>query len=69
MKIETKTVELKTITATDGMVATNGEIYSEVGGTIYIPPTDNGEGFYEISAEEYAAMMADKNKDLGDTTL
>ena len=69
MKTEIKTVELKSVTAAEGMVATNGEIYSEVGGTIYIPPTDSGEEFYEITEEEYAAIMADKNKELGDTTL
>lgn len=60
MKIETTTVELKAVIATEGMVATNGEIYSEVGGAIYIPSADNGEGFYEITEEEYNKILAEE---------
>ena len=60
MKIETTTVELKAVIATEGMVATNGEIYSEVGGTIYIPSSVDENEFHEITAEEYNKILAEE---------
>jgi hypothetical protein len=60
MKTEIKTVELKAVTADEGMVATNGEIYSEVGGTIYVPSSvDEGE-FHEITEEECNKILAEE---------
>ena len=60
MKTEIKTVELKAVTASEGMVATNGEIYSEVGGTIYIPSSVDESEFHEITAEEYNKILAEE---------
>ncbi len=60
MKTEIKTVELKAVTATEGMVATNGEIYSEVGGTIYIPSSVDESEFHEITAEEYNKILTEE---------
>ncbi len=60
MKTEIKTVELKSVTATEGKIVTNGEIYSEVGGTIYTPSSvDDGE-FHEITEEEYNKILAEE---------
>lgn len=60
MKIEVKTIELKAVTASEGMVATNGEIYSEVGGTIYIPSSVDESEFHEITEEECNKILAEE---------
>ena len=60
MKVETKTVEIKTITADKGMVLTNGEIYSEVGGSIYLSSNDSANNYYEITEEEYNAIAKEE---------
>lgn len=50
----------KVLYADEGKVLTNGEIY---GTRIYLAEGMNGYDFYEISAEEYAAIMAEKEKE------
>ena len=45
----------KVLYADKGKVLTNGEIY---GTTIYLAEGMTGYDFYEISAEEYQAIMA-----------
>lgn len=44
----------KILTANDGKVLTNGEIYGKV---IYLAEDANERGFYEISEEEYEKEM------------
>ena len=42
------------LTATEGHVLTNGEIY---GTTIYLGEGVDASGFYEITREKYEAML------------
>ena len=47
--------------AEQGKVLTNGEIY---GTEIYLAEGQNGEDFYEISTEEYAAITEAKDLEI-----
>ena len=47
------TIELRKLQAEDGMVLTNGEMYSSVGGVVYLGVNDSVSNWYEISKEEY----------------
>lgn len=66
MNIKTKTVNLTVISASKGKVLTNGIIYSEVGGDIYVSSNDSIDNYWEITSDEYAKVMqeeADKAKE------
>ncbi len=58
MKIST--IELKKIEASEGMVLTNGEAYSSVGGYVYLAQNASADNWHEISAEEYEKIMAEQ---------
>ena len=45
-------IEIQTITASEGMVLTNGTSYSDPGGIIYLGCNDIPENWYEITVEE-----------------
>ena len=60
MEIKTKTVELRILTAADGMVLTNGETYSSVGGKVYLGVNDNPDNWHEITEEQYNAINKEK---------
>ena len=45
-------LEIQTITASEGMVLTNGEAFSSPGGTIYLGCNDIPEHWWEITLEE-----------------
>ena len=62
MKIST--IELKMITASDGMVLTNGETFSSVGGCVYLGANDSAENWHEIPEEEYNKIVAEAEKEL-----
>lgn len=49
----------KIIYADDGKVITDGEVYGKI---IYLAEGDNGKDFYEITDEEYAAIMEAQSK-------
>ena len=46
-------ITLRCIKAEPGMVLTNGEAFSSVGGEIYLGVNDSVENWHEITEEEY----------------
>ena len=52
MKLET--IEVRKITASEGMVLTNGETYSK---EVYLGCNDNPENWYEITELEYEEIQ------------
>ena len=57
MKLETKTVELRILTASKGMVLTNSEAFSSVGGEVYLGVNDSPDNWHEITEEEYEKIQ------------
>ena len=55
--MEIKTIELKEIKAGEGMVLTNGETYSSVGGSVFLGVNDKVENWSEITEEEYNSLQ------------
>ena len=60
------TIEIKKLTASEGMVLTNGEAYSSVGGDVYLGINDSAENWHEITEEEYNAILDEQTKDFGE---
>lgn len=58
--MEMITIELRKITASEGMVLTNGEAYSK---EVYLGCNDNPDNWQEITEEEYAAIEEEKLKE------
>ena len=56
----TETIELKKLQADEGMVLTDGETYSSVGGEVYLGVLDSEVRWYEITEAEYNEIMAKK---------
>lgn len=52
-------VKLKTITASEGMVLTNGKAY---GTSITLGANDNENNWYEITEEECQSLIAEQEK-------
>ena len=52
VKMKLSVIEVKTITAADGMVLTNGEFFTDVGGTVYLGKNDTTDNWREITKEE-----------------
>ena len=59
MELETKMVELRILTASEGMVLTNGETYSSVAGQVYLGINDKVDNWYEITEEEYDKITSE----------
>lgn len=55
--MEKTTIELIKLTATEGMVLTNGEAYGKV---IYLGCNDKPENWHEITEAEYEKILADE---------
>ena len=49
------TIEITKITPSNGMMLTNGEVYSD---EVYLSVNDNPDNWHEIPIEEYNAIMA-----------
>lgn len=52
--MEKTTIELTKITASEGMVLTNGEVYSK---EIYLGCNDNADNWREITDAEYEKIL------------
>ena len=66
MELKTKTVELRIITASENMVLTNGEVFSEVGGDVYLGCNDSPDNWYEITAEEAEELQKEQEGEIED---
>lgn len=60
------TIKIKKITASEGMVLTNGEAFSSVGGDVYLGKNDSPENWHEITEEEYNAILDEQTEDIED---
>ena len=50
-------ITLRCIKAEPGMVLTNGEAFSYVGGKVYLGKFDSVDNWHEITEEEYNAIQ------------
>lgn len=57
--IETK-IELRKLAASEGMVLTNGEAFSSVGGYIILACNDHRDNWHEITEAEYETILAEQ---------
>ena len=58
--MEIKTIELKKIVASEGMVLTNGDIYGE---ELYLGANDDPNNYHEITKEEYEKILAKQEEE------
>ena len=63
MEIKTQMVELRILTASDGMVLTNGESFSSVGGNVYLGINDSPENWHEITEDEYEEIIKEESEE------
>ena len=61
--MEMTTIELRKLTASNGKVLTNGEVFSK---EIYLGCNDSADNWYEITDEEYAIILTEQEKELLD---
>ena len=55
--MELSTIEIKKMTASEGMMLTNGEAY---GKEIYLGKNDSPDNWHEITDEEYEKILAEE---------
>jgi hypothetical protein len=60
MRIET--LEIQQIIADEGMILTNGEAYSSVGGRVSIGKNDSIDNWHEITEEEYQEILKEQEE-------
>lgn len=57
--MEISTIEIRKLTASEGMILTNGEAFSSIGGVVYLGKNDSEENWYEITEAECERMLAE----------
>ena len=62
--MEMRTFEMRELKAAEGMVLTNGEAYSSVGGSVYLGVNDNADNWHEITEAEYAEIIKAEEENL-----
>lgn len=55
--MEMRTFEMRELKAAEGMVLTNGEAYSSVGGSVFLGVNDSADNWHEIPEAEYNEIM------------
>lgn len=53
---KTKTVELRILTAENGMVLTDGNSFSSVGGEVYLGKNEDATNWYEVTEAKAEEM-------------
>ena len=59
--MEMTTIELRKLTASDGMILTNGEVY---GKEIYLGVNDIPDNWHEVSIAEYETKMKEESAEV-----
>ena len=59
-------IEVRKITADEGMVLTNGKAYSEVGGDIFLGCNDSKDNWHEITDAEYDAILKEQEEEINE---
>lgn len=60
LKIET--IKMQKLQANDGMILTNGESFSSVGGLVYLPENADATKWYEITEGAYKDILSAQTK-------
>ena len=58
------TIELRKLTASEGMVLTNGQSFSSVGGDVYLGCNSSPDEWWEITEEEYNKLVAEQEANM-----
>ena len=57
--VKIEKIELRVLKADEDKVLTNGEVYSGIGGAVYLGINDTPENWREITKEEYEVLSND----------
>ena len=61
--MEMKVFEMRELKASEGMVLTNGEAFSSVGGSVYLGINDSYDNWHEITEEEYNKIVSKQEQE------
>lgn len=62
-RMKISTIELRKLTASEGMVLTNGTSFSSVGGDVYLGCNSSPDEWWEITEEEYNQKIKEIEKE------